>query len=114
MSVSSQHGRHARPKPRQSTPFRLVLLTIAVPVVLALLVVFGELGRHGWASFIFREAGTGATAATQADLNLPSPPPPQPIIVLVMPQLAHQKTMHVTIMVWKGEHLLIVPKWPYP
>jgi len=115
VSVLTSTGRHARPRPRQRTPFRLILLTIIVPVVLALLVASGELGRHGWASFIFRVAGTGATAATPADLNLPSDPPPPPVIVvMVVPQLAHAKTMTVTILVWKGEHLLVVPKWPLP
>ena len=117
MSVLTSTGRHTRPRPRQRTPFRLILLTIIVPVVLALLVVSGELGRHGWASFIFRVAGTGATAATPADLNLPKVrpvPPPPVIVVMVVPQLAHAKTMTVTILVWKGEHLLVVPKWPLP
>jgi hypothetical protein len=97
-----------------------MLAAMAVTLLAALTLSVGELGRHGWSSFIFRDAGTGATAATQADLNLPkarSAPvarPPQVIVVMIVPQLAHRATMTVTIMVWKGERLLVVPKWPPP
>ena len=120
MSVLTSTGRHTRPRPRQRTPFRLILLTIIVPVVLALLVASGELGRHGWASFIFRVAGTGATAATPADLNLPSDPPPPKTVMIEVPAppsfyilmpvaaLRTHQAVTVTITVRAGELLLIV------
>jgi hypothetical protein len=120
-------AKHARPRPRQRTPAILIGLTIAIPVLLALLVASGELGRHGWASFVFRVAGTGATAADVADLNLPKQPSPQlgPKVVMIMvpaapsayimvpvAALASRPEATVTITVRAGELLFIVPEIP--
>jgi len=114
MGYTGRHRIPKRPVPRQRPAYRIALIGLSALILPAMLLGGAELGRHGWASFVFREAGTGATAATPADLGpRPSPAPAPtaviPSLILLVPYLQDHPRATIIVPVSAGEVLSVTP-----
>lgn len=114
-------GRHARQPSRQARVAHR--LTAALAILLAAVLAAGaaELSRHGFAFFVFRVAGTGATSASAPGFGQPPelarrtitmPEVPRAYVLYVLPPLAHRRIMTVTLTVTPGELIFVVPSMP--
>lgn len=121
MYVLSSGGRHVRPLSRQARAARLAVSFTAVLILTVLVLAAGELHDHGFASFVFRQAGTGATRADAPPFPSPGPPQipvpaglsqPGAIVMLVVPPLQHRRSVIVTVVVRAGEWLVVLPRKP--
>ena len=111
MFVRRYEPRHARLPPRQLRAAHLAMTATAVLILAGFVTSAAELYAHGFASFIFRPAGTGATRNDDLAPPDPSPAPSPalPSVILLVPSLRATPVVTVIVPVSAGEVLSVSP-----